>query len=104
MIINLTRKFATDAQLAAGVIDFKGDELEQLHELLDLPESAAPEIVEDRAHDIAQLIYFNGLAEDDEMAFTDAMIGGAAPTLLSVLEQTLQGMGLNVVYASELGS
>ncbi len=100
MIINLTQHQATAEQLAAGVQDLPETERAALVALLtfdSLPDRAE---IEARAHDLAELACFNGLAGDDgdDPHPAQAMIGGA-PYLMAALEAELRARSIAPVYA-----
>lgn len=100
MILNLTQHPATPEQTAAGVADLAGNARALLVELLtfDAPPDAAE--IADRAHDIAQLVAFNDLGDEngDDPVFLHAMIGGA-PYLMAPLESALRAVGVQPLYA-----
>lgn len=98
-ILNLTQHPATQDQIAAGVIDLKGEQLKMLKSLLTFDDIPSVEEIENRAHDIALLVMFNGLGnDDDDPSFLKAMIGGA-PYLMSALENALKSNSVVPVYA-----
>jgi hypothetical protein len=99
MILNLTQHPATAEQLAAGVIDLKGDELAALKSLLTINDLPTRQELVDRAHDIAAIVAYNGLGgDDDDPIFAYAMIGGA-PYLMPALERALSDEGITPLYA-----
>lgn len=99
MILNLTQHVATPEQVAEGVVDLAGDARALLVELLTfdaLPDAAE---IADRAHDIAQLVAFNGLGDDgDDPVFLHAMIGGAS-YLMAPLEAALRAVGVQPLHS-----
>ena len=99
-VINLTQHPATDEQKVAGVVDLQGKELEALKGLLTFDSIPTIQEMEDRAHDIALLVVFNDLADDEDQdpIFNKAMIGGA-PFFMSTLERELINQGITPVYA-----
>ena len=98
-ILNLTQHPATQDQIDAGVVDLHGEQLEMLKSLLTFEHLPSSQEIEDRAHDIALLVMFNGLGnDDDDPAFLKAMIGGA-PYLMIALENALKSHSVVPVYA-----
>ncbi len=98
MIINLTQHAATAEQLAAGVVDLTGGQLQELKKLLtfnDLPSR----------QDVRQIASALGWLVDVVIGDTKprpqhpvAMIGGA-PFLMGPLEDALADRGVRAVYA-----
>lgn len=99
MIFNLTQHAATPEQKDQGVIDFDGQDKEQLKALLTFNSIPSKKEIEARAHDLALLCMLNNFGDDDEEYIpTKAMIGGA-PFLMSALESALLDAGIQPVYA-----
>ena len=99
-IVNLTQHAATDDQVAAGVIDLKGNELAALRDALTFDDIPSHSDLEDRASYVAELACYNGLGgdNDEDPFFRKAMIGGA-PFFMPHLEVALASRGIEPVYA-----
>lgn len=99
MILNLTQHPATTEQKLAGVMDLQGDALALLKELLTFTTLPSKKELQDRAHDVAQLVIHNELGEDDnDPIFLQAMIGGA-PFFMPFLEKALSENHVTPMYA-----
>ncbi|MCO4319976.1 hypothetical protein [Aliidiomarina quisquiliarum] len=99
MILNLTQHPATPEQKEAGVVDLRGNSLKHLKALLTFTDIPTNKELQDRAHDIAQLVIHNELGEDDnDPIFLQAMIGGA-PFFMSFLESALRENHVTPLYA-----
>ena len=103
MILNLTQHPATPEQVAAGVVDLEGKNLERLKELLtfDSIEVAVKQRF-DRAKQIADLVSRIKLGDEDSLhedgTAIHVMIGGA-PYLMAPLENVLMKNNRVPVYA-----
>ena len=103
MILNLTQHPATPEQVAAGVVDLEGKNLERLKELLtfDSIEVAVKQRF-DRAKQIADLVSRIKLGDEDSLhedgTAIHVMIGGA-PYLMAPLENVLMKDNRVPVYA-----
>jgi hypothetical protein len=103
MILNLTQHPATPEQVAAGVVDLEGKNLEQLKELLTFDSSeVAVKQKFDRARQIADLVSRIKLGDEDSLhedgTAIHVMIGGA-PYLMAPLENVLMKDNRVPVYA-----
>jgi hypothetical protein len=103
VIINLTQHDATPDQVAAGVVDLRGEELVRLRRFLTFEEIPSSGHIDDRAISIAHLAIHNGLGGDDgeNLHAHAAMIGGA-PYLMASLERELRELGVDPIYAFSL--
>lgn len=88
-IINLTQHPATPEQIAAGVEDLRGEELEALRKYLTFDELPTRLDIEVAAEAIATLAI---------LEYDAAMIGGA-PWLMAPLEAALRRYGVRPLYA-----
>lgn len=100
MIINLTQHDATPEQVAAGVVNLKGEQLARLRQLLTFEELPSSGQINDRAITVAHLAIYNGFGGDDgdDPHPHAAMIGGA-PFFMAALERQLRDLGVDPVYA-----
>ena len=99
LIVNLTRHPATPEQAAAGVVDLRGGEREELLRLLRFDALPDYDEVRERAEAIADLAVFNGLgAGAPDPLPSAAMVGGAA-FLMAPLEAALRERGIEPVYS-----
>jgi hypothetical protein len=100
LIINLTQHDATPEQIAAGVVDLKGEQLTRLRQLLTFEQIPSSGQIDDRAITVAHLAVFNGLGPDDgeDPVPRAAMIGGA-PFFMAALERQLRALSVDPVYA-----
>ena len=97
-IVNLTQHPATAEQKAAGVADLPAEQRAELQQLLTFDAPPTAEDISARAHDIAELACYNGLAEHDSIQPDAAMIGGAL-WLMAPLAEELRARGVKPVFA-----
>lgn len=95
MIINLTQHAASPEQIAAGVVDFDGEEKRALIEALTFEELPSSNDIEAAALAISTLA--DCWADREGIAAPSAMIGGA-PFLMAPLERALS-QDFVVLYA-----
>jgi len=103
MILNLTQHPATPEQVAAGVVDLEGKNLERLKELLTFDSiEVAVKHRFDRARQIGELVSRIKLGDEDSLhedgTAIHVMIGGA-PYLMAPLENVLMKDNRVPVYA-----
>jgi len=100
MILNLTQHPASEDQIAAGVVDLRGNELSSLKHALTFDECPVVDEIRDRAEFLAELACFNGLSGDegDSPMPQKAMIGGAL-WLMAPLAAELAIRGIEPVFA-----
>jgi hypothetical protein len=103
MILNLTQHPATPEQVAAGVVDLEGKNLERLKELLTFDSiEVAKNYRFDRARQLADLVSRIKLGDEDSLnedgTAIFVMIGGA-PYLMAPLENVLMKDNRVPVYA-----
>ena len=97
-IVNLTQHPATAEQKAAGVADLPAEQRAELQTLLTFDAPPTAEDIRARAHDIAELACYNGLAEHDSIQPDAAMIGGAL-WLMAPLAEELRARSVKPVFA-----
>ncbi len=101
MILNLTKQIASAEQIEAGVVEPSSDLKDVIVDLLTFGELPSPKNIEDRAHDLAQLLDFNNLAiedDDEDPNFQYALIGGEN-FLMPALEQAIKALSKKPLYA-----
>lgn len=99
MIVNLTQHSASADQLAVGVIDLAGDELDSLKDALTFGELPDAQEIRDRAEHVAELACYNGLGDEGDRPMPkQAMIGGAL-WLMAPLAAALRARGIDPVFA-----
>lgn len=100
MILNLTQHSASADQIAVGVVDLSGDELDSLKGALTFSELPTKQEIRERAEHIAELARMNGLGGDegDSPFPAQAMIGGAL-WLMAPLAAELRLRSIEPVFA-----
>lgn len=103
IILNLTQHPATPEQVAAGVVDLTGDDLERLKNLLTFDDIKSTLLRHDRADRLAEMVRDINLQGDPDYLHQDGtaihcMIGGA-PFLMPPLEAALLKDNRVPVYA-----
>ena len=94
-IINLTQHAATPDQVAAGVLDLQGDNLQRLKALLTFDSMPSHDDMVGRADKIALLAIGAGGAT----RYASSVMIGGAPFFMPILQKALQDARYNVVYA-----
>jgi hypothetical protein len=89
-ILNLTQYLATASQIKAGVVDLPEDERDKLRKLLTFDTLPLSKELIERSEAIAEIARKTGC--------DTAMIGGV-PYMLTVLERSLNLIGIHPVYS-----
>lgn len=98
MILNLTQHAATAEQLAAGVVDLEGGQLQELKKLLNFNSLPTRQDVRQVACAIGWLVDTVLRGVKPRPQHPVAMIGGA-PFLMPALEEALADRNVRPVYA-----
>jgi hypothetical protein len=97
-ILNLTQHLATRDQVAAGVVDLSGRDLERLLSAITFDDLPSEREIRQRAKKVLDLVHRHPVKVGNYLMLPAVMIGGA-PYFMPVLQRVLKEEGCEVLYA-----